>query len=329
MLSEAEIVQILKSSSPEVLSQIAENAFQIRNQYLGRRIWLRGLLEFSNYCVRNCLYCGLRRENQRLVRYRMDEEAIFEAAKQAIDSGIQTIVLQSGDDLVYPRQAILSLIQRIKTYAPQTAITLSLGERPIEDYRAFYAAGADRYLLKHETVNELLYATLHPGQSLQKRLQILSQLKQIGYQVGAGNIVGLPGQTETDLARDILLLKEIDVDMAGIGPFMPQKDTPLAHYPKGSVELTLKVLSLTRLVIPRAHLAASTALVSAQEDKRNVLRQAFLAGADVVMLNFTPNIYRNLYQIYDGKKLIHLEDVQAAAESVGLEICWDRGDALK
>ena len=238
---------------------IFKKADSVRKKLCGGEIHIRGIIEFSNYCCRSCLYCGLRRQNKNITRYRMPPDEIIGLSNKIIQCGVKTVILQSGDDFGYNRKALSDIIYKIKGANPEMAITLSLGERPFDDYKAFRDAGADRYLLKHETANPKLYKRLHPGQTLKGRIKILGYLKKLGYQVGAGNIVGLPGQTPGDLADDILLMKDIDVDMAGIGPFIPQKDTPLSGSPHGSLELTLMVLALARIVTGNAHLPATTA----------------------------------------------------------------------
>jgi biotin synthase len=324
-----ELVDILASDEMTFYNEILPYAFQVRKKYLGNKVWIRGIIEFSNYCLRNCLYCGLRRENKNLKRYRMSIEEILTCAKKIIDTGIKTIVLQSGDDFFYKKEDICKIINLIKSYDKTVAITLSIGERPTEDYIHFYQAGADRYLLKHETSNPNLYKILHPGQSFEKRKEILLFLKKLGYQVGAGNIVGLPGQTLEDLADDIIFMTELDVDMAGIGPFIPQSNTPLGGYKKGDELLTLKVLALTRILTKNTHLPATTALISQTESKIEALKKSFLVGADVVMISFTPDEYRENYKIYDNRKKIFLKEIEIATKEIGLEISFDRGDSFK
>lgn len=323
------IVNLLTSNEPNTINKIFLESFNTKEKFLGKRVWIRGLIEFSNFCIRNCLYCGLRKDNKNLPRYRIPIEEVVDIAKKIIDTGIKTVVLQSGDDFFYRKEDICEIIHRIKFYDKDVAITLSIGERSFEEYKVFKQAGADRYLLKHETANENLYKKLHPYQSFQKRKEILYYLKTLGYQIGAGNIIGLPGQTMFDIADDILFMNKLEVDMAGIGPFIPQKDTPLSNSPQGSFELTLKVLAITRILLKTPHLPATTAIVSSCEDKIEALKKCFYAGADVVMINFTPEKYRINYKIYDKRKKIEIEDVKIAAESLGLEISFERGDSIK
>ena len=282
-----------------------EEADDTRKIFCGDEVHIRGIIEFSNYCRRSCLYCGLRRENRNILRYRMLSDEIVELAKKIAQRGVKTIVLQSGDDFRYSQKALCGIIERIKEENSGIAITLSVGERPFDDYRAFKDAGADRYLLKHETANQKLYERLHPGATLKRRLEILEYLKKLGYQIGAGNIVGLPGQTLGDIADDILLLEDLDVDMAGIGPFIPQKDTPLKHSPCGNLELTLKVLSVTRILTRNTHLPATTALATLSSDEGQL--SGFKAGCNVIMPDFTPDYYQKDYNIYDNKARVNLE----------------------
>ncbi len=294
---------------------ILEKADLVRKKFCRERVLLRGIIEFSNHCLRNCLYCGLRRDNRRLKRYRMSQGQILKAVKKIHKAKIKTVILQSGDDLGYSRQNICRIIRRIKEEFPEMAITLSVGERPLADYRAFKESGASRYLLKHETANPGLYAKLHPGQSLENRIRVLRQLKRLGYQVGAGNIVGLPGQTLRDLKQDVTFMKKLGVEMAGIGPFVPQKDTPLAGVSAGSAELTRKVIALTRLALPRANLPATTALATA--DKRRGQLKALCCGANVLMCNFTPARFCRDYRIYDGKEKVSLREALRVIRQAG------------
>jgi len=315
----------------EETSELIRQADSVRQRYCGDEVHLRGVIEFSNYCCRDCLYCGLRRSNTKLARYRMTKEEIVERALTGFGAGIKTIVLQSGDDLEYRADDISEIIQRIKEKA-DVAITLCVGERDYRDYKAWKKAGADRYLLKHETANPGLYSGLHPGQSLKKRLEILGWLRELGYQVGAGNIVGLPGQTIQDLARDIGLMKELDVDMAGIGPFIPHPDTPLGAEEPGTLNMTLKVLAVARIILGDVHLPATTAVGSIHPEGREM---ALRAGANVVMPNITPTKYRPLYQLYPGKICIDermencLVCLTKRIESCGRRIAENKGHSLK
>jgi biotin synthase len=338
-----EIIERLEERNPAGLFIEAD---RVRRSNVGDEVHIRGIIEFSNYCSRSCLYCGLRKENKNISRYRMEADEIVNLANQIIKQGIKTIVLQSGDDSGFTQKMLSGIIKKIKKENPQVAITLSIGERPFDDYKAFKDAGADRYLLKHETANRRLYEKLHPGQTLKKRLEILEELKKLDYQIGAGNIVGLPEQTLGDLADDILILRDLDidpvrdtidaeqhskisngVDMAGIGPFIPQKDTPLRDFPCGSLELTLKILALSRIVTKNTHLPATTALATLDPEKGQLL--GLKAGCDVLMPDFTPECYRKNYVIYGHKVRVNLERAREVIFKVKRLISQDRGDSLK
>jgi len=306
--------------------ELLHKANEIRKRYCGDEVHIRGIIEFSNYCSRNCFYCGLRKDNRMVKRYRMKEDEIVKLALHIASLGVKTIVLQSGDDFYYDRHKLCKILSAIKKDA-DVAITLCIGERPLGDYEAFKDAGADRYLLKHETATSELYSRLHPGQTLKRRLKILRHLKKLDYQVGAGNIVGLPGQNLNDLVEDILLLKKLDVDMAGIGPFIPQKDTPLGNFPAGNLDLTLRVLALTRIVTKNTHLPATTALATLDKKRGQLL--GFNAGCNVIMPDFTPEHYRKSYAIYDNKPRIGLERAKEVILNAGRKISQNRGDSLK
>lgn len=272
-------------------------ADEIRRHYIGDEVHLRGIIEFSNYCVRNCHYCGLRAANTGLPRYRMSPDEIVFIAERAAQLGFGTVVLQSGEDPAWDGPALAEVVHKIKRQTG-LAITLSVGDRPREDYALWREAGADRYLLKHETADPELFRRLRPGTTLAGRLTALRHLRELGYQVGSGNIVGLPGQPLSSLADDVALLQELDVEMAGIGPFIPHPHTPLASASPGAVDLTLRALAVSRLAMPWAHLPATTALGTADPEGR---QKALRSGANVVMPNVGPTEYRTLYQIYPGK----------------------------
>jgi biotin synthase len=240
-LSSADLEFLLSAEDPEEDEALFQTADRVRQEKVGNEIHLRGIVEFSNICVQNCLYCGLRRDNRRLRRYRMTPGEIFDSARDAMERGLKTVVLQSGEDPWFTQDRLSGLIRRIKEET-DLAITLSVGERPAEDYRAWKRAGADRYLLKQETASPALFARLRPGRTLSERLDSLRALKELGYEVGSGNMVGLPGQTAKDLVSDIQLFKELDFDMIGIGPFIPHPSTPLAD-PPGDLHRSVKILA--------------------------------------------------------------------------------------
>lgn len=322
-----QIEELLKAEEDELILW----ADEVRSNCCGDDVYLRGVIEFSNYCSRDCLYCGLRRSNKKLTRYRMTKEEIVDCALTGFRAGLKTVVLQSGDDPEYREEDISRIIHLIKAKA-DVAITLCVGERDYRDYSAWKKAGADRYLLRHETANPVLYSRLHPGQTLASRLEILGWLREIGYQVGAGNIVGLPGQTLRDLADDIFLMKKLDVDMAGIGPFIPHPDTPLGEEKQGTLNMTLKVLAVARIILRDVHLPATTAVGSIHPEGREM---ALRAGANVVMPNITPAKYRPLYELYPGKICINesmencLGCLTKRIESCERKIADSKGHSLK
>jgi biotin synthase len=292
-----EDLQVLLGADEQESASLFELADEVRSRFVGEDVHLRGLIEFSNYCAGNCLYCGLRKNNRRLVRYRMSPAEIRESARRAAGLGCRTIVLQSGEDGFYTAEVLADLISRLKEEL-DVAITLSIGDRTWAEYALLKEAGTDRYLLKFETSDPRLFKALRPGTTLEERLKRIAWLKELGYQVGSGNIVGLPGQSLETLVGDILLLRGMGVEMAGIGPFIPGDRTPLGRFPPGTLEQVLKTLALARLVLPRAHLPATTA--TATLDARSRAR-ALKCGANVIMPNMTPLPYRGDYRIYPGK----------------------------
>ncbi len=341
-----EITELLQQDNS---AELFKRADSVRKEFCGDEVHIRGIIEFSNYCCRNCLYCGLRSDNKNVHRYRMRIDEIVElangiaqdgvhpvrndtsrasvVANAEISNGVKTIVLQSGDDFGSRRNDICKIVERIKKNNPCIAITLSVGERPFDDYMAFRDSGADRYLIKHETSNPHLYEKLHPGQSLKKRIEILEFLKKIGFQIGSGFIVGLPQQTLDDLAGDILLLNDLNVDMAGLGPFIPNSQTPLANHHCGNVDLTLKVLAAARIATENVHLPVTTALATLAGE--NGLLKGFSAGCNVIMPDFTPDNYRKDYTIYDDKFRITLDLVHDVILKANRKIATDCGDSLK
>jgi biotin synthase len=305
-LNRKEIIQLLSlpaKYSPELFSA----ADKVRKEQVGDEIFLRGIIEFSNHCERNCLYCGLRKGNSQLSRYRMTEDEIIATAEQIKNTGVPTVVLQSGEDSFFSQDIVCHLIERIRKET-DVIITLSIGELALNDYKAFQQAGANRYLLKHETASVELYKYLRPGCEWEKRLQCLRRLKELGFETGTGNMVGLPGQTPEILADDLLVMKYLDADMLGIGPFIAHPDTPLAGIDNDDIELTLRVLALARLITSNTNIPATTALATLHPQGR---LQALQAGANVVMPDFTPEIYKTRYDIYPGRK-----DVGSAVEII-------------
>lgn len=330
-LTKEDLVALLMADSKEEQRLLFDLANDIRRRVHGDEVHLRGIIEFSNYCRNDCMYCGLRRSNRAIHRYRMTVQQVVQAAAQAVELGFKTIVLQSGEDPWYSVEMICQMLTQIKTNH-DVAITLSIGERSPEEYQQLYQKGADRFLLKHETADEQLFHKLRPGTSYQHRLQCLNWLRQAGFQVGSGNMIGLPGQTVETLAEDILLLKELDVEMAGIGPFIPHPQTPLANSEPGDVLMTLKTLAVARIVLPEAHLPATTALGTLHPQGREM---ALNCGANVIMPNVTPLKYRKLYQIYPNKAGSSDDPIQSVnkivslVHGVGRRVATDRGDSPK
>lgn len=296
------------------LEDLLRRADALRRRHHGDHVYVRGLLEFGNVCICNCRYCGLRHANTRLPRYRLSPRDILSIAETIAASGADTIVLQSGEDPSLPATALAPLISTIRERTG-LAVTLSVGERPRADYALWKDAGATRYLLKHETADPDLYARLHPGRTLAERLRCLDDLIDLGYATGSGFIVGLPGQTPEILVKDILLARALGVKMCGVGPFIPQADTPLREAPPGSVALTLRVMAVLRLALPHAYLPATTALATL--DPVAGQRDGLRAGGNVLMPSFTPDKYRGNYRIYDNKACIRLEEVKEAITRAG------------
>ncbi|MFW6308706.1 MAG: [FeFe] hydrogenase H-cluster radical SAM maturase HydE [bacterium] len=309
-LNNQEIITLLETEG-EAFNKLCSRASQLRDRYHGDEIHLRAIIEFSNYCNRSCKYCGLRKQNQKLSRYQLTPEEIINMAVDAEKLGYKTVVLQSGEDEYNPED-IAYIIRQIKKKA-DTAVTLSLGEREYEDYQLWKKAGADRYLLKHEISDKILYNKLHPDMKYEERIKRLKWLKELGYQVGSGNIIGLPGQNEKIIARDIRLFKKMDLHMVGTGPFIAHPETPLKDFPSGTVEMTLKTIAITRLLLPLSHIPATTALGSIDSEGR---QQAIRAGANVVMPNVTESKYRPLYEIYPSKICIN-EKAEDCRQCIG------------
>ncbi|MDR0617941.1 MAG: [FeFe] hydrogenase H-cluster radical SAM maturase HydE [Endomicrobium sp.] len=295
-LHEEEILYLLKTKDTKKLTSFAD---MVRKKYVGNEVHLRALIEFSNYCKQNCLYCGLQRTNLKLERYRIKEQEIVSLAKQAKDFGYKTVVLQSGEDEYYNVNKMTYIISEIKKL--DIAITLSVGEKTFNEYKAYKEAGADRYLLRIETTDEVLYNKLDPDMSLKNRMICLENIKKLGFEVGSGIMVGLPGQTLESIAKDIVYLKSIPVDMAGIGPFIYNPDTSLQFKSINqydNFDLSLKVMAILRLIMPDINIPATTAMETLNPNGRLIALQS---GANVVMPNATETIYRKKYGIYPGK----------------------------
>lgn len=326
MLSKKEIIDLL--SDEENQNELFTKADEIRRQYVGDEVHLRGLMEFSNICRNNCLYCGIRRENSQLKRYRMSPEEIIQTAKQAANIGFKTIVMQSGEYLHFSNDVMCDILREIKKF--DVAITLSLGERDYEDYKLWKEAGADRYLIRIETTDKDLYHRLDPGMSWQNRYNCTMWLKELGYELGSGIMVGLPEQTIESIAEDLLFLRDIDVDMAGIGPFIPAPNTPLADEEGGSLNLALRTMAVMRLLMPDINIPATTAMESLHPEGRIM---ALKAGANVVMPNITSSEYKNLYTLYPNKtnvdKAQSNTDIVAKITAIGRTIGKGYGEHKK
>ncbi len=316
---DAQVIDFLHQQAREVADGIYEN-----------KVYIRGLIEFTNYCKNDCLYCGIRRSNAKANRYRLTKEEILDCCKVGYELGFRTFVLQGGEDPYFTDDRICEIVSAIRTTYPDCAITLSIGEKEKESYERYYKAGANRYLLRHETADEAHYQYLHPKElSLAHRKQCLWDLKEIGYQVGCGFMVGSPHQTKDTLYEDLMFIKELQPHMVGIGPFIPQQDTPFAKETAGTMEETLRLLSIIRLIHPHVLLPATTALGTIHPLGRE---KGIQAGANVVMPNLSPVEVRDKYKLYDNKICTGDEAaecrfcMQRRMESIGYEVVTDRGD---
>lgn len=295
------------------IEKLKEHAQIITQKHKGEYVNCRGLIEFSNICKRNCLYCGLREQNKNLNRYSLTQDEVLAAARNAYEAGVDTIVLQSGEGAV-EAEWLAEVVREIKRTL-NLAITLSVGEAPVQDYILWKQAGANRYLIKHETANPLLYKFFHPGYNLRERAAALQVLKTLGYEIGTGFIIGLPGQKLESYIDDILLCQKLQINMIGIGPLIPQVDTPLTHACNGSVAETLRLLSVLRIIFPEVNLPATTALATL--DPATGQKEGLLAGANVLMPNFTPHIHAKDYRIYDDKIPITIASAAKAITEAG------------
>lgn len=329
-LKREEFLTLLAKPTQEISDYLFSIAREVREKYYGNSIYIRGLIEFTNYCKNDCYYCGIRKSNAKVERYRLLEDEILSACEVGYELGFRTYVLQGGEDGYYKDDFICSLITKIKQNYPDCAITLSLGERSYDSYLSFYQAGADRYLLRHETANEEHYQKLHPSNlSLLNRKRCLWDLKSIGYQVGSGFMVGSPYQKAEHLVDDLLFLHELQPHMIGIGPYIPHKDTPFANEAAGTLELTLFLIGILRLMFPKALLPSTTALGTIHPLGRE---KGILAGANVVMPNLSPKEVRNKYMLYDNKICTGDEAAECRycmerrMNKIGYQILVDRGD---
>ena len=332
-LSDDELLSILLCDDPDVAEYLTEKARAVRERVYGKDVYLRGLIEFTNYCKNNCKYCGIRGENKNLERYRLSEEEILSCCDKGYELGFRTFVLQGGEDPHYSDERIVSIVSGIKERHADVAVTLSIGEKEKDSYRRFFEAGASRYLLRHETADRIHYEKLHPANmSYEHRVQCLLDLREIGYQVGCGMMVGSPFQTTEHLVKDLRFLQEIQPEMVGIGPFIPHHDTEYAEYRPGSVEMTLRLLSVIRLLLPEVLLPATTALGTIDPMGRE---KGLTAGANVVMPNLSPASVRDKYVLYDNKICTGEEAAEcircltARVLQTGYQVVESRGDHIR
>lgn len=329
-LSREELALLLSTYDEEDRAYAAKEARSIALRNFGNKVYFRGLIEISNYCKNNCYYCGIRRSNGNASRYRLSPEEILTCCRYGYEAGFRTFVLQGGEDPWWTDDRMVSLVSEIKRMYPDCAVTLSLGEKERESYQRLFDAGADRYLLRHETADREHYGKLHPSElSLENRKRCLKDLIEIGYQTGCGCMVGSPYQTAGNLAEDLIYMKKLRPQMIGVGPFIPHKDTPFRDFPPGTLEDTLFLLSLIRIMHPWVLLPATTALGTIQPDGRE---QGILAGANVVMPNISPEDARRRYLLYDRKVDAGADAVksrlllQEKIEAIGYEVVVGRGD---
>lgn len=330
ILTKEELIALIQCDK-DTQQYLNEQANLVRIENYGNEIYLRGLIEFSNYCKQDCYYCGIRKSNTNCQRYRLSLEDIMECCKEGDALDFRTFVLQGGEDPWFTDDRMCEIVSEIRKNYPDCAITLSLGEKSRESYQRFFDCGADRFLLRHETANDEHFAKLHPEkQTLKSRMKCLQDLKEIGYQVGCGFMVGSPYQTVENLTEDLLFIKEFNPQMVGIGPFIPHCDTPFKNFEKGDLDTVLKLLSIIRLMIPKVLLPATTALATIDNKGRE---KGILAGANVVMPNLSPLSVRKKYMLYDDKICTGDESAQCRRclegriNSVGCTVAKTRGDS--
>jgi biotin synthase len=329
-LSKDQWIALLEQPFESVADYAFEKARKLRNNYYQNDIYIRGLIEFSNFCKNDCYYCGIRKSNKEVLRYRLSPEQILKSCEIGYHLGFRTFVLQGGEDPYFSDERICEMVSSIRSQFSDCAITLSLGEKSYESYLAYFQAGADRYLLRHETANKAHYESLHPASmSFENRMRCLWDLKRIGYETGTGFMVGSPGQTNTCLAEDMLFIEKLQPQMIGIGPYLPHHETPFAHCKKGSLELTLLMIAYLRLMLPHALIPSTTALGTIDEQGRE---RGILAGANVVMPNLSPVEVRSNYQLYDDKICTGDEAAECRfcmerrMNSIGYQVVVSRGD---
>ena len=330
MLSKEEFLVLIRMTDEDDFSYLCQKSNQKKEETFGKGVYIRGLIEFTNYCKNDCYYCGIRCSNKKAERYRLSLMDILSSCEAGDRLGIQTYVLQGGEDPYFTEEKLIEIVQYIKDKYPQKAITLSVGERSAESYQKLKNAGVDRYLLRHETATDEHYQKLHPGNlTLENRKICLKNLKKLGFQTGAGFMVGAPFQTDEYLVNDLLFLQDLQPEMVGIGPFIHHPDTPFCDCSDGTVRKTILLLALTRLLLPKALIPSTTALASLDKDGRNA---ALLSGANVVMPNLTPISQRKKYLLYQNKistgeeTIESFRNLQTQIESLGLKVDFSRGD---
>ena len=331
-LSDDELTLILECEDEDVNEYLFKRAREVRESIYGKDVYIRGLVEFTNYCKNNCYYCGIRNGNKCAERYRLSEEEIISATDSGYELGFRTFVLQGGEDMYFTDDKMCEIIRTIKKNHPDCAVTLSIGEREYDSYKKMFDAGADRYLLRHETANKDHYNMIHPKEmSYEHRMQCLKNLKEIGYQVGCGMMIGSPYQKTHHIVNDIRFIQSFKPEMVGIGPFIPHHDTDYKDEPAGSAKLTLRVLSIVRLVLPEVLLPSTTALGTVDPLGRE---KGILAGANVVMPNLSPTGVRNKYLLYDNKICTGDEAAECIrcmslrVQKVGYNVVTSRGDHI-
>lgn len=332
-LSDNELKMLIADTAVQTAELLAKRADEVRRKYYGNKVFLRGLIEISSYCKNDCLYCGIRRSCKSAERYRLDRQQILDCADIGYKLGLRTFVMQGGEDSFFTDDYMCGIISELRQRYPDCAITLSLGERSAESYRKMKEAGADRYLLRHETASQELYSKIHPAEMrLDNRIKCLYNLKETGFQTGSGFMVGVPFQTADDIIKDIRFLQELQPHMIGIGPFIPHKDTPFRNEKGGTLSLTLRLLGILRLMFPKVLLPATTALGTISPVGREL---GLKTGCNVIMPNISPEDARKKYNLYDNKLISGGETAEgisllkAEIEAAGYEIADERGDCVK